>query len=87
MSQRLRSDADDVRRVTRGRGRHLHSLERRDSEPLRAWSAQLPHPPSSHEDLATQVGLINHHRSIEGQHPRQPGARQPGSTVGAEQQA
>ena len=33
------------------------------------------------------MGLINHHSSIEGQHPRQPGARQPGSTVGAEQQA
>ena len=33
------------------------------------------------------MGLINHHSSVEGQHPRQPGARQPGSTVGAEQQA
>ena len=87
MSQRLRCDADDVRRVTRGRGRHLHSLERRDSDPLRTWNAQLPHPPCSHKDLAAQVGLINHNNGVEGQHPRQPGARQPGCSVGAEQQA
>ena len=31
--------------------------------------------------------LINHHSGIERQHPCQPGAREPGSTVGAEQQA
>ena len=87
MSQRLRCDADDVRRVARGRGRHLHSLERRDSEPLRASSAQIPHPPGSHEDLAAQVGLIDHHSGIECQHPCQPGTSEPGGSIGAEQQA